>query len=140
MKIVQTLNIPVAYFYTKVIDSVLYDIKQQTGQSMRAERLQGFEYKKEFSRGHKARVKITKNIINSSYHFETITTSGVYKVSYDMVPTEDNKTQVTYEETTEFKDRMAAMNQKLAGFLVGMKRKKNFSRMLSAIEQSYNPA
>ncbi|KRM73065.1 DUF3284 domain-containing protein [Lacticaseibacillus brantae] len=140
MKIVQTLNIPVTYFYAKVIDSVLYDIKQQTGQSLRPERLQGFEYKKDFSRGHKARVKITKNVINSSYHFETTTTGGIFKVSYDMLPTTDNKTQVTYEETSEFRSPIQAMNQKIAGFLVGVKRKKNFTRMLNAIERSYDPA
>ncbi len=45
MKIVKTLDIPADYFYTKVIDSVIYDIKEQTGQQLPVTRLEGFEYK-----------------------------------------------------------------------------------------------
>ncbi|KRO16067.1 DUF3284 domain-containing protein [Lacticaseibacillus saniviri] len=140
MKIVKTLDIPADYFYTKVIDSVIYDIKEQTGQQLPVTRLEGFEYKKQFARGRRAKVKITKNVINQAYHFETITPGSVFKVNYDIAPTADNRTQVTYEEKSEMKDTLSRMNQALIGMLFGFFRKRNFGKMLTAIEKSYTTA
>ena len=46
MKIEKTLNIPAEYFYDKVIDSVIFDVRQATGKDLTRKQLQNFEYVK----------------------------------------------------------------------------------------------
>lgn len=137
MKIVRTLNIPASYFYTKVIDSVLYDIKQNTGETLKPAALQGYEYKKMIGGKLYGRIKITKNVINRAYAFETEMTGGLYTVAYDIQETQDNKVQVTYEEGSKFNSIARDLNQKLMMLLMGHSRKKQLNQMLSQIEASY---
>jgi hypothetical protein len=140
MKLTKTLDCPASYFYTKVIDSVLYDIKQNTGETLKPAALQGYEYKKMVGGKMNARIKITKNVINRAYAFETEMTSGNYSVAYDIQETQDGKVQVTYQEGSQFNSMMRDFNQKLMMLLLGHSRKKSLIQMLEQIAASYHQA
>lgn len=130
---------PAAYFYTKVIDSVLYDIKQNTGETLKPQALQGYEYRKPMGKAQ-ARVKITKNVINRTYAFETDMVGGKYVVSYDIQETQDGNVEVTYEEESKFTSTVRDWNQKLMVLLLGHGRKKQMVAMLDQIAASYTQA
>ncbi|WP_125767555.1 DUF3284 domain-containing protein [Lapidilactobacillus wuchangensis] len=137
MKIEQTLNIPPTYFYRKVIDSVIYDIRSQTKQDINEDQLEGFSYTKQFTKTTAARLTITKLIPNESYHYETASSKSTFKVSYDMKATADNKTDVVYEEKVISNGWMQQMNDLLVGWIMGRLRRRNFKKMLTQIEESY---
>ncbi|WP_461213457.1 DUF3284 domain-containing protein [Lacticaseibacillus sp. GG6-2] len=139
MKIKRTLAVPAAYFYTKVIDSVLYDIKQNTGEMLKPQALQGYEYRKPMGKVQ-ARVKITKNVINRTYAFETDMVGGKYIVSYGIQETQDGNVEVTYEEESKFTSTVRDWNQKLMVLLLGHGRKKQMIAMLDQIAASYTQA
>lgn len=139
MKIVHTLDVPAAYFYSKVIDSVLYDIKQNTGESLKPAALQGYEYRKPIGKAS-GRIKITKNVVNRAYAFETDMSGGVYSTAYDIQETQDGKVQITYEESSKFASTVRDWNQKLMMLLLGHGRKKQLIHMLDQIEVGYKQA
>ncbi len=87
-----------------------------------------------------ARIKITKNVVNRAYAFETEMTSGNYSVAYDIQETQDGKVQVTYQEGSQFNSMMRDFNQKLMMLLLGHSRKKSLIQMLEQIAASYHQA
>lgn len=137
MKIQQTLDVPSAYFYTKIMESVLYDIKKNTNQVPSAEMLTGFEYQKEVQKNRMVRIKIVKAIKNREYAYETSLPGQVFEASYEIQETQDGKTQVTYHEESKFTDTLRDWNQRLMTLLLGHSRKKRFYTMMKQIEQSY---
>lgn len=69
MEIVKKLNIPASFFYDKVMDSVLFDVRKATGKSVTRKQLKNLEYVKQFSQNNRARIKIEELIENQSYKF-----------------------------------------------------------------------
>ncbi|MCH4057177.1 DUF3284 domain-containing protein [Lapidilactobacillus gannanensis] len=137
MKIIKTLNVPSSYLYRKVIDSVLYDIRSQTKESIDEANLEGYSYVKTFSKTTAARLTVTKLIPNEAYHYETESNKSTFKVSYDMKSLPDNKTELTYEESVVSDGWMKQMNDLLVGWILGWMRRRNFKKMLTQIEESY---
>ncbi|MGO2267178.1 MAG: DUF3284 domain-containing protein, partial [Vagococcus salmoninarum] len=66
MEIIKQMNVPAAFLYDKIIDSVLFDIRKQTGKSVTKKQLNNFEYVKEYSKNSRAKIKIEKHIENQS--------------------------------------------------------------------------
>jgi len=137
VKIQQVLNIPASFFYHKVIDSVLYDIKAQTGETPTEEQLADYSYVKQFTKTTSARLTITKLVPNEAYYYTTSTNQSEFKVKYDIKALADNKTEVTYQEQVVSEGYMRQMNDMLVGTIMGFMRRKNFKKMLTQIEQSY---
>lgn len=137
MKIVTTLNIPDSYFYRKIIDSVLYDIRSQAKESVDEEHLEGFSYVKQFTKTTAARLTVTKLVPNQAYHYETESNKTSFKVSYDIKALADNKTEVIYEERVSSNGWMRQMNDLMVGWILGWMRRRNFKKMLVQIEESY---
>ena len=80
MEIVKKLNIPASFFYDKVMDSVLFDVRKATGKSVTRKQLKNLEYVKQFSQNNRARIKIEELIENQSYKFRTSTTKNYFVV------------------------------------------------------------
>ncbi|WP_461219123.1 DUF3284 domain-containing protein [Lapidilactobacillus salsurivasis] len=137
MKIVQKLNIPSTYFYHKIIDSVLYDIRKQTGTDVTEEQLDGFSYVKKFNNTTSAKLLITKLVPNEAYHYETQSTQTKFLVSYDIKAIGDHETELTYEEHVEAKSWMRQVNNMVVGWIMGWMRRRDFRKMLTQIEESY---
>ncbi|MFD1483676.1 DUF3284 domain-containing protein [Lacticaseibacillus baoqingensis] len=138
MKVTHTLHVPAAYLYTKVVDSALYDIKQNTGEQLKPGQLLGYEYQKPMANGKlRARVKITANVINRQYGFQTESSGGTYRINYELQETQDGGVVVTYTEDSHFNSTLREWNQKLMMLLLGHGRKRQLIGMLDAIEKGY---
>lgn len=137
MKLTQTLDIPASYFYRKIIDSVLYDIRSQTSETVDEEHLEGYTYLKRFSKTAAARLTITKLVPNRAYHYETKTSKSTFRVSYDFKDVDERKTVLNYEEKVISKGFMQQLNDLLVGTIMGFFRRRNFKKMLQQIEASY---
>ena len=94
MEIVKTLNIPASFFYDKVMDSVLFDVRKATGKSVTRKQLKNLEYVKQFSQNSRARIKIEEVIENQSYKFRTSTTKNDYVVHYQIKALDDKTCEV----------------------------------------------
>ena len=137
MEIIKQMNVPAAFLYDKIIDSVLFDIRKQTGKSVTKKQLNNFEYVKEYSKNSRAKIKIEKHIENQSYHFRTSTTRNDFLVKYDIQPIDDKTCQVVYQEEMESFGTLQKLNDAATGLLLGVLKKKQFKKMLTMIESSY---
>ncbi|WP_262316148.1 DUF3284 domain-containing protein [Lacticaseibacillus parakribbianus] len=137
MELQRTVNAPASYIYQTIIDSVLYDIKQSTGNSLAPGALNGYEYQKKMGKNGRGRVKITKADKNRAYAFETRIGRGTYYVEYDLQETQDNETKVTYHENTLYADKMREWNQMLVMIFLGHRRKRRIQYMLDTMAQQY---
>lgn len=137
MEIIKQMNVPAAFLYDKIIDSVLFDIRKQTGKSVTKKQLNNFEYVKEYSKNSRAKIKIEKHIENQSYHFRTSTTRNDFLVKYDIQPIDEKTCQVVYQEEMESFGTLQKLNDAATGLLLGFLKKKQFKKMLTMIESSY---
>ncbi|GEL14036.1 hypothetical protein FC15_GL000199 [Lapidilactobacillus concavus DSM 17758] len=137
MKIQEVLNIPASFFYHKVIDSVLYDIKAQTGETLTEDQLENYSYVKQFTKTTSARLTVTKLVPNEAYYYKTSTTQSEFNVKYDIQALSDHKIKVIYQEDIASQGFMRQMNDMLVGTIMGFVRSRNFKKMLKQIEQSY---
>lgn len=138
MKIKQKLNIPANFFYRKVVDSVLYDIRTQTGETIPEDQLEGYSYVKQFTKTTSARITVTKLVPDQAYYYTTHSNQSDYDVKYDIKSLGEKKTEVTYEEVVNSKGGfIRQMNDLLVGTILGFVRRRNFKKMLLQIEQSY---
>lgn len=137
MELTRELNIPGAYFYQKIIDSVIYDIFKATGETVSKDQLDGYEYVKEFSKNNRAKIKIEKVVPNEAYYFRTSTTRNDFLVQYEIVSLSDTSCQVKYQETMKSFGVLQQLNDLVIGTLLMYLKKRQFKRMLGLIEQSY---
>lgn len=138
MKIKQKLNIPANFFYRKVVDSVLYDIRTQTGDTISEDQLEGYSYVKQFTKSTSARIKITKLIPDVAYYYTTHSNQSDFDVKYDIETLGEKEIEVTYQENVASKGGfMRQMNDVLVGSILGFVRRRNFKKMLLQIEESY---
>ncbi len=138
MKIQQKLNIPANFFYRKVVDSVLYDIRTQTGNTISEDQLEGYSYLKQFTKTTSARITVTKLIPDRAYYYTTHSNQSNFEVKYDIEKLSDKEIKVTYEENVESKGGfLRQMNDVLVGSILGFVRRRNFKKMLLQIEASY---
>ncbi|MBP1043693.1 DUF3284 domain-containing protein [Vagococcus sp. BWB3-3] len=137
MQIVKKLDVPAPFLYDKIIDSVLFDIRKQTGKNVTKKQLNNFEYVKEYSKSSKAKIKIEKHIENQSYHFRTSTTRNDFLVQYEIQPIDDKSCEVIYHEEMKSFGTMQKLNDMVVGTLLGFLKKRQFKKMLEMIESSY---
>lgn len=137
MEIIEKLNIPAPFFYRKIIDSVLFDIRKHTGKSLTKNQLDQFEYVKNFSKNSRAKIKVEKIVENSSYHFRTSTTKNDFKVQYDIIPIDDQSCEIRYQEKMESFGILQKLNDAVLGIILGYFKKRQFKQMLKNIEKSY---
>ena len=137
MKVTSTVDAPVSFFYQKLIDSVLYDIKHETGQDLMFAQLAGFEYKKSVGARGTIRIKISKLVQNQTYAFDTIAGGDTYHTRYDLAGTEDDKTDVVYHENAEYADDIKKTNNMIMMLLIGWSKKRRMKKMWDSVAASY---
>lgn len=137
MEIIKKLNIPAPFFYKKMIDSVIFDIRKHTGKSVTKNQLDQFEYVKKFSKSSRAKIKVEKIVENSSYHFRTSTTKNDFKVHYDIIPIDDQSCEIHYQEEMESFGVLQKLNDAALGIILGYFKKRQFKKMLENIEKTY---
>ena len=133
MKHVQTVNLPPRALFNRLMHSVQADIRQHTALTPPGSRLQGFEYTKPLGQTQ-SRIRISVVVPGQTYAYTAMAGGATYAVSYQLVPTADGQTQVTYTESTQFADRIRQLNATVVGVLLGRGRKRRVSQLLHAIE------
>lgn len=121
--------------FDTITQSVLYDIKEQTGQDLTGEQLNGYEYIKTFSSNSRATIKIELFQINRSYHYRTQTNKNSFRVKYDIEPLSESTCRLHYLEEVESFGHMQKLNDALVGTLLNRFRKKRFIQMLKNMEE-----
>ncbi|EMF0595892.1 DUF3284 domain-containing protein [Enterococcus hirae] len=137
MEIVKTLNIPASFFYDKVMDSVLFDVRKATGKSVTRKQLKNLEYVKQFSQNSRARIKIEEVIENQSYKFRTSTTKNDYVVHYQIKALDDKTCEVLYTEQMQSYGMLQKLNDMILGTMLMYFKKRRFKKMLVMIEETY---
>lgn len=137
MEIVKTLNIPASFFYDKVMDSVLFDVRKATGKSVTRKQLKNLEYVKQFSQNSRARIKIEEVIENQSYKFRTSTTKNDYVVHYQIKALDDKTCKVRYTEQMQSYGMLQKLNDMILGTMLMYFKKRRFKKMLVMIEETY---
>ncbi len=137
MKISKELNIPATYFYNKLVESVLFDVRQSTGEDILEADLSGTEYVKKFSGNNFAKVTIDSLVPNSAYAYSTSTTRNNFSASYSIQALDEKKCLIEYEEEMISHGMLQKMNDGLFQFFLGKLKKKRFVHMLEQMEQSY---
>ncbi|MGX7419719.1 DUF3284 domain-containing protein [Carnobacterium gallinarum] len=135
MEVEKKLNVSANYFYNRVIESVLYDIRQHTKQSVNKDQLADFSYTKQFSSTASGKITITEIEENRSYGFKTETVKNTFEAKYLIKPIDDTHCKVSYTEKMESNGAFQNMNDMVVGTLLGYFRKKNLKKMLVSIEQ-----
>lgn len=137
MEVNKVLQVPASFFYQKVIDSVLYDVKEATGKQVTEKQLPGFEYVKEFNNKTSAKIIIQEAVKDQCYQFRTATTKNTFDVRYQITPVDDQSCAVTYTESMTSKGTIQSLNDSVTGFILGFFKKKQLKKMLAMIEASY---
>ncbi|MFW7363513.1 DUF3284 domain-containing protein [Vagococcus fluvialis] len=137
MKISKELNIPATYFYNKLVESVLYDVRKNTGEGISETDLEGVEYVKQFGSKDFARVTIEKLVPNTAYAYSTSTNRNNFNASYEIKQTGEQSCLVEYEEKMISHGTLQKFNDSLFQFVLGKIKKKRFIKMLEQMEESY---
>ncbi len=141
MEIKQTLKLPPNALYTKIIDSVLYDIQQQTGKKLNPNQLTNFSYRKGFGGQSSGRVTITANRPGECYHYRTETNRNQYLVGYDIqTVAAGQQSLLTYSEKVVANRDGQQLNNWLSVAILGFNRRRHFKKMLRAMEAEYQVA
>ena len=135
MELIKELNVSAEYFYGRVMESVLYDIRQHTEKSMSKDQLSGFSYSKQFAPKSSGKIIITEILENQVYAFKTITSRNEFDAKYVIDAIDETHCRVTYTEKMESNGAFQAMNDRVVGTLLSYFRKKNMKKMLLSIEQ-----
>ncbi|EGP5412518.1 DUF3284 domain-containing protein [Enterococcus faecium] len=137
MEITKKLYIPASFFYDKVMDSVVFDVRKATGKSVTRKQLKNLEYVKQFSQNNRARIKIEEVIENQSYKFRTSTTKNEFVVHYQIKPVDDSTCEVHYTEKMESYGMLQKLNDMLLGTILMYFKRRRFKKMLEMIEATY---
>lgn len=140
MKVKQTMNMPIDVLYQKIIQSVLADIKKQTGKQINPNQLSGYQYKKFFSNHSSGMIKIDKadqNEQDAEYAYSTATNRNTFKVSYTLQALENGQTLLTYVEHMGSKGTIQMWNDMIVGAILSIGRKRNLRKMFKGMEASY---
>ena len=137
MKIVKTLNVPADFFYQQVVNSVMFDIRKSTGETLKEHQLKNYSYVKQFSKNNRARITIEEAEKNQHYGFATSTVRNEFHVDYEIKATSTNQCEVTYTEEMVSHGFLQKANDRLFGLFLKPVKKKQLVKMLEAMEASY---
>ena len=137
MELTKKLNIPASFFYDKVMDSVLFDVRKATGKSITRKQLNNFEYVKVFSKSSRARIRIEEVIENQSYKFRTSTTKNDFVVHYQIKPIDDSSCEIRYTEQMTSHGVLQKLNDMVLGTILMYFKRRQFKKMLTMIEETY---
>lgn len=138
MEIKQTLNVPAKYLWHKIIESVLYDARRQTGKPLQETQLAGLKYTKTFANHQQATLQILTLEPNQEYAYTTITSRNAYTVRYALTAVDAEHTTLVYTEKIDSKGGLQRANDILTSFLLGWGRKRNFKKMLAKMTEEYH--
>lgn len=140
IEVKERLNVSIKDFFSKIEESVIYDIEQATGKKMIAKDIKkGFKYTKRMKNklGRKGEVDITisKFVSPIAYGADFKSAQGINKIEYLIEELEPECIEVTYREEFLGNTNSANWNFKLMNFFYKRRAVRRARRMLKAIEE-----
>ncbi len=128
MEISMNLNVSAEYLFQRLLDTLLYDIKQETGRELTVA---------ELDHQTKAQLKVIKLIPDRSYHLQIETDHYVKKEAYELTPLAKDQVKVDYREESLVKKQISKLQIKIFSPLAEWIRRHNFMKLLKEIEVGY---
>ena len=139
MEIREKLKVTADEFFSRMMMSVLYDIKSATGKEVTGQQIhKGYHYRKKMKNkvGREGDVKVTITAYEPphcySASFDSV--NGINRISYRIEETEDGGIEVCYQEDYEGETKSQNLNYRIIGALYKRGAKKRTKRMFHAME------
>jgi len=138
MRLSKTVDAPASFIFDKLVESSLYDIKQQTGESIHFEALKGYTYHKTFQNKQKAEITITEVVKNETYEFITVMMLREYKTRYQLKALGENSCEIICEEKQVSHGVLQRYNDMIMEILIGWQKKKQMRYMFDGMAKVYH--
>lgn len=134
MKVTKSYEVPQEKVFDALLSSFAEDYKRNSQKEIRPYQIKpGVTYKKQF--GQKTQYTAEVTMVNmeypSLYEVQLTTNRGVNTICYVLNTSEDQKTEITYEERTENQSLMEKLNYRI---LLPFFKKKFQKQMLSQLD------
>lgn len=135
----KTLNISAENFFAKIEKSIIYDIKNATGNDI--EHIEnGFKYSKilntKLSKASNVDVQILEYTYPLKYKVSFKTGKSISTIEYSALNINDNQCEITYIEDIKYFKKAHDLNFKLVSKFYSVRSKKKILMLLANIEQS----
>jgi len=137
MKISRKIGAPASFIFDKLIESSLYDIKQQTGEELSLARLKGYTYTKTFSNKEKAEIIIDDVVENKLYQFQTLGVLREFQTTYRLKELGETRCEITCEERQVSHGTLQKYNDLLVGIILGWQKKRQMKYLFEGMAASY---
>lgn len=139
IEIKERLNVSAEDFFSKIEESVIYDIEQSTGKKMVASDIRnGFKYTKNLKNKLGGRgevdVVITQFVSPKMYSADFKYASGINTICYIIDKIDDENIDVVYKEEFVGKTNTANLNFKIMNFFYKRRSRKKASKRIRSIE------
>lgn len=139
MIIKKTINISAENFFSSIEKSIIYDIKNTTGKSIKNIE-NGFTYSKvlntKLAKASDTQVEILEYTYPHRYRVSFKTSKSLSTIEYLAININDNQCEITYSESIEYFRKVDDWNFKLVSKFYSVKSKKKILMLLANIEQS----
>ncbi|MBD5069467.1 MAG: DUF3284 domain-containing protein [Lactobacillus sp.] len=137
MKISMKLNVSAEYLFQRLVDTVIYDVKQETGQELTVADLNGLSYATKLDRQTKADLSVIKVVPDQSYHIQVETDGYVKREAYELTALATDLVQVEYSEQSFAKRQVSKLKEFFFKPIAQSIRRRNFMKLLKEIEVGY---
>lgn len=139
MQVLVKLKVTPEEFFDVLIPSILEDIKESTGKSVKRKDIEGgYKYSKtmknKLGKGGNVKVEITHFTYPEIYTVNFISAQGTTKLHYDVERLEDG-CGVDYQETFESNSKLKSANHKVLEKFMYKKLNKRANTLLANIEK-----
>lgn len=139
IEVKERLNVSARDFFSKIEESVIYDIEQSTGKKLVVRDIyNGFKYKKnlknKLGRRGEVDVIITHFVSPRLYSASFKSAMGVNTICYNIEEVDDENIDVIYKEEFIGKTNTADLNFKVMNFFYKKRSKKRAIRLIRSIE------
>lgn len=136
MEISIELNVSARYLYQRLLDTLIYDIKQETGKEPSFLELANIKYRKRLNRDTFAELKVVKLLQDQSYHVQIETKDYVRKEAYELHALDKDKVKVDYFEE-EIAKQKQGNSLKMIDMVKEHVKRHNFIKVLKGLEIGY---
>ncbi|NVY96280.1 DUF3284 domain-containing protein [Lactobacillus sp. DCY120] len=137
MQLEFNLPLPADYFFSRLIESSIYDLEQQTQKKILPQQLRGFSCQKTLSNGAKSVFTVTDYQPNQKYGYSLKTGRNLYQVLYEVTSMGPETMLFTYTEGSQGRSNTIQANNTVTHFLMGWFRKRRFKKMTRQIVADY---
>ncbi|MFV0555756.1 MAG: DUF3284 domain-containing protein [Lactovum sp.] len=138
MEIQKTIKAKNSFIFNKIIESGLYDIKEQTGKKLSPSQLSGFKYKKNFGKNQSGQIKFDEVVRDSIYSFTTSTQRQTFQTRWEIIALDEDTSQVKITENQESNGFFQRLNDLAMNFIFGRAKKKQMIAILDEMERLYS--